>query len=153
MVTVLLLPDTTSLDLAEVDRMHRYLLAGELEAYHGDARAPANLSMFERWSAAPPHYMTPAPFAPAPCAARCARRQCVGAVCTATGAAARPQVGVRREAPPEAGQGAPRAAGHSRGGRRGPGMRQRLELTSQTWSPSCLMALVTVWCALILTFA
>lgn len=34
-LTALFLPDTTGLDLHEIDRMSRYLLAGHFRNYHG----------------------------------------------------------------------------------------------------------------------
>lgn len=46
--TWLFLPDTTGLDLAELDRFNRYLLAGEASKYHGEAVNPLYLSVFER---------------------------------------------------------------------------------------------------------
>jgi hypothetical protein len=46
---VVFLPNVTTLDLAEVDRRHRYLLAGAAEHYHGEAVNPKNLSWGERW--------------------------------------------------------------------------------------------------------
>lgn len=48
-LTWIFLPDTTGLDLSEIDRMHRYMLAGQLEHYHGDAVKPRHLSLWERW--------------------------------------------------------------------------------------------------------
>ena len=46
--TWLLLPDTTGLDLGELDRLNRYLLAGKVSKYHGEAANPLYLSIFER---------------------------------------------------------------------------------------------------------
>lgn len=74
-LTVVFLPNLTTLDLAEIDRRHRYLLAGEGKHYHGEVRKtgggpwreqlsalglslclpppqavnPKNLSAWERW--------------------------------------------------------------------------------------------------------
>lgn len=48
--TLIFLPDTTGLNLAEIDRYHRYLLAGQAHHYHGEAVNPKYLSVFERWS-------------------------------------------------------------------------------------------------------
>ena len=47
-ITWLLLPDTTGLDIAEIDRLNRYLLAGQEKNYHGEAVNPRHLSPFER---------------------------------------------------------------------------------------------------------
>jgi hypothetical protein len=46
--TWLLLPDTTGLDLGELDRLNRYLLAGRVKDYHGEAINPMYLSTLER---------------------------------------------------------------------------------------------------------
>ncbi len=48
-VTVLFLPDTTGLDLAELDRYNLYLLAGQTHNYHGECVNPKFLSLYERW--------------------------------------------------------------------------------------------------------
>ncbi|GBF98449.1 proton phosphate symporter [Raphidocelis subcapitata] len=50
LVTVVFLPDTTGLPLDELDRLHKYMLTGEFEHYHGDAVAPRHLSLFERFA-------------------------------------------------------------------------------------------------------
>lgn len=42
------LPDTTGLDLAELDRYNMYLLADQAHQYHGEAVNPKYLSVFER---------------------------------------------------------------------------------------------------------
>ncbi len=34
--TAIFLPDTTGMDLDELDRLHKYMLAGEFEHYHGE---------------------------------------------------------------------------------------------------------------------
>ncbi|WPT13011.1 Putative inorganic phosphate transporter 1-12 [Picochlorum sp. SENEW3] len=47
-ITILLLPDTTGLDLAEIDRLNRYLLAGKEKEYHGEAVNPKHMSLFEK---------------------------------------------------------------------------------------------------------
>lgn len=47
--TWIFLPDTTGLDLAEIDRFNRYLVAGQEHLYHGEAVNPRYLSPFERW--------------------------------------------------------------------------------------------------------
>jgi MFS family permease len=49
LLTVLFLPDTTGLDLVELDRFNMYLLAGQARNYHGEAVNPKFLSWFERW--------------------------------------------------------------------------------------------------------
>ncbi|GBF93836.1 proton phosphate symporter [Raphidocelis subcapitata] len=49
LLTLLLLPDTTGLPLDELDRMHKYMLTGHFEYYHGDAVRPQHLSLFERF--------------------------------------------------------------------------------------------------------
>lgn len=48
-MTLLFLPDTTGLDLHEIDRMNRYLLAGHLRNYHGGQSRPARV-----WLPRPP---------------------------------------------------------------------------------------------------
>lgn len=45
--TVLMLPDTTGLDLEEYDRMQRCILEGRFEDYHGEAVNPKHLSLIE----------------------------------------------------------------------------------------------------------
>ncbi|PRW58781.1 proton phosphate symporter [Chlorella sorokiniana] len=55
-LTALFLPDTTGLDLHEIDRMNRYLLEGHLRNYHGEAVNPRYLSLFERWRNYDEHY-------------------------------------------------------------------------------------------------
>eukprot|EP00889_Picochlorum_renovo_P006677 jgi/Picre1/33707/NNA_001186.t1 len=47
-ITILLLPDTTGLDLAEIDRLNRYILAGKEKEYHGEAVNPKHMSLFEK---------------------------------------------------------------------------------------------------------
>lgn len=47
LVTYLFLPDTTGLDLKEIDEFHKCVLDGRLEDYHGDAVNPQHLSPFE----------------------------------------------------------------------------------------------------------
>jgi MFS family permease len=47
-LTWLFLPDTTGLDLSEIDRHNRYLLAGRGEEYHGEAVNPRHLSVWEK---------------------------------------------------------------------------------------------------------
>jgi hypothetical protein len=47
-VTWLFLPDTTGLSLDELDRMAKYMLAGEFEHYHGEGINPRHLSTWER---------------------------------------------------------------------------------------------------------
>ncbi|KAL4424952.1 hypothetical protein ABPG77_009681 [Micractinium sp. CCAP 211/92] len=49
LVTLAFLPDTSGLDLHEIDRMNRYMLAGQLSNYHGLAVCPVYLSWYERW--------------------------------------------------------------------------------------------------------
>lgn len=56
LLTWLFLPDTTGLDLAEIDRMHRFMLAGQLKNYHGNAIKPKHLSLYERWRGYGEHY-------------------------------------------------------------------------------------------------
>lgn len=46
--TWMFLPDTTGLDLGELDRYNRYLLAGLASEYHGEACNPLYLSVYER---------------------------------------------------------------------------------------------------------
>lgn len=48
-LTWLFLPDTTGLDLGEIDRQNRYLMAGKGADYHGEAVNPRHLSTWERW--------------------------------------------------------------------------------------------------------
>ena len=48
-ITIIFLPETTGLDLAELDRFSMYLLAGQEGNYHGEAVNPKHLSRFERW--------------------------------------------------------------------------------------------------------
>jgi MFS family permease len=48
-LTVVFLPDTTGLDLAEGERRWRYLRAGRGDEYHGVAVHPQHLSLWERW--------------------------------------------------------------------------------------------------------
>ncbi|GAX75042.1 hypothetical protein CEUSTIGMA_g2486.t1 [Chlamydomonas eustigma] len=52
-VTIIWLPETTGLDLEEYDRMHRYMLEGRFQEYHGEAVNPRHLSLWEiyvqRW--------------------------------------------------------------------------------------------------------
>jgi hypothetical protein len=52
-VTTLWLPDTTTLDLEELDRLQRYALEGRFREYHGEAMNPKHLSLWEvyvlRW--------------------------------------------------------------------------------------------------------
>lgn len=55
-LTVVFLPDTTGLDLEEIDRWNRYLLAGQLHNYHGEAANPRFLSLYERWRGYGKHY-------------------------------------------------------------------------------------------------
>lgn len=47
--TLIWLPDTTGLDLEELDRMQRCILEGRFSDYHGEALNPKHLSMWERW--------------------------------------------------------------------------------------------------------
>jgi len=49
LATLIFLPDTTGLDLGELDRFNMYLLAGHTQHYHGEAVNPKYLSYFERW--------------------------------------------------------------------------------------------------------
>lgn len=46
--TVIFLPDTTELSIAELDRMAKFMLADEFHHYHGEAINPKFLSMYER---------------------------------------------------------------------------------------------------------
>jgi hypothetical protein len=48
-VTELLLPDTTGLDLREQERYWSYVTAGREHDYHGVAVHPRHLSRWERW--------------------------------------------------------------------------------------------------------
>eukprot|EP00955_Chlamydomonas_euryale_P090578 364556-Chlamydomonas_euryale.AAC.19 len=48
-LTIILLPDTTGLNLEENDRMQRCLLEGRWSSYHGEAINPKHLSLFERF--------------------------------------------------------------------------------------------------------
>eukprot|EP00955_Chlamydomonas_euryale_P083955 363904-Chlamydomonas_euryale.AAC.8 len=48
-LSLLLLPDTTGLNLEEYDRMQRCLLEGRWDSYHGEAINPKHLSLFERF--------------------------------------------------------------------------------------------------------
>lgn len=54
--TFLFLPDTTGLDLAELDRHHMYLMAGLDKHYHGEAINPKHLSPVERFMGIGKHY-------------------------------------------------------------------------------------------------
>lgn len=56
LLTIVFLPDTTGLDLAEIDRMHRFMLAGQMHNYHGAAIKPKHLSLYERWRGYGTHY-------------------------------------------------------------------------------------------------
>ncbi|KAL4429622.1 hypothetical protein ABPG77_008671 [Micractinium sp. CCAP 211/92] len=56
LLTLVFLPDTTGLDLAEVDRMHRFMLAGQIHNYHGQAVHPRYLSLYERWRGYGKHF-------------------------------------------------------------------------------------------------
>ena len=47
-ITWLFLPDTTGMNLDELDRMHKYALADAFEHYHGEAVHKRHLSPFER---------------------------------------------------------------------------------------------------------
>ena len=47
-ITWLFLPDTTGMNLDELDRMHKYALADAFEHYHGEAVNKGHLSPFER---------------------------------------------------------------------------------------------------------
>lgn len=55
-ITWIFLPDTTGLDLAEIDRYHRFMLAGQTKNYHGPAVKPKHLSLYERWRGYGKHY-------------------------------------------------------------------------------------------------
>lgn len=46
-LTLLFLPDTTALNISEIDRLNRYLVAGRVEKYHGEAVNPKFLSLYE----------------------------------------------------------------------------------------------------------
>ena len=48
-LTAIFLPDTTGLSLDELDRMAKYMLAGEFDSYHGQAVNVKHLSLYERW--------------------------------------------------------------------------------------------------------
>lgn len=48
LVTFFFLPDTTGLDLGEIDRFNRYLIAGQAHNYHGEAVNPRYLSFWEK---------------------------------------------------------------------------------------------------------
>lgn len=48
-VTVLLLPDTTGLDLKEQERRWAFIRSGQADDYHGIAIHPKHLSLWERW--------------------------------------------------------------------------------------------------------
>jgi hypothetical protein len=48
-LTFIFLPDTTGLDLVELDRYNLYLLAGQAHHYRGEAVNSKYLSLFERW--------------------------------------------------------------------------------------------------------
>ncbi|KAI7844838.1 hypothetical protein COHA_001492 [Chlorella ohadii] len=63
LVTLGFLPDTTGLDLHEIDRMNRYLLADQYSNYRGEAVNPRYLSLFERWRRYDAHYHPEADFA------------------------------------------------------------------------------------------
>ncbi|KAL4458363.1 hypothetical protein ABPG75_013228 [Micractinium tetrahymenae] len=56
LLTLVFLPDTTGLDLGEIDRMHRFMLAGQVRNYHGAAVRPRHLSLYERWRGYGKHY-------------------------------------------------------------------------------------------------
>ncbi len=47
-ITIVFLPDTTGLDLEEIDRMSLALASNRM--YDGPARDPKHLSYYERWS-------------------------------------------------------------------------------------------------------
>jgi len=47
--TMIFLPDTTGLDLFELDRYNMYLVSGQTQHYHGEAVNPKYLSWFEIW--------------------------------------------------------------------------------------------------------
>eukprot|EP00889_Picochlorum_renovo_P006191 jgi/Picre1/33221/NNA_008546.t1 len=46
-LSLLFLPDTTALNISEIDRLNRYLVAGRVEKYHGEAVNPKFLSLYE----------------------------------------------------------------------------------------------------------
>ena len=48
-LTAIFLPDTTGLSLDELDRMAKYMVAGEFDSYHGQAVNPKHLSLYERF--------------------------------------------------------------------------------------------------------
>lgn len=48
-VTTVFLPDTTGLDVKELDKFYQYAIEGNLENYKGAAIQPRHLSMFEIW--------------------------------------------------------------------------------------------------------
>lgn len=56
LLTLVFLPDTTGLDLVETDRLHRFMLAGQVHHYHGPAVKPRHLSLYERWRGYGKHY-------------------------------------------------------------------------------------------------
>ncbi|PSC68539.1 proton phosphate symporter [Micractinium conductrix] len=56
LLTWAFLPDTTGLDLSEIDRAHRFMLAGQWHHYHGPAVKPRHLSLYERWRGYGKHY-------------------------------------------------------------------------------------------------
>ncbi len=47
-ITWLFLPDTTGLDLKELDKFHQCIVSDNLDDYHGEAINPKHLSPFER---------------------------------------------------------------------------------------------------------
>jgi MFS family permease len=55
-LTIVFLPDTTGLDLSEVDRKFEYYLGGVYHDYCGEAVNPKYLSYFERWMGYGKHY-------------------------------------------------------------------------------------------------
>jgi MFS family permease len=63
LVTLGFLPDTTGLDLHEIDRMNRYLLADQYPNYRGEAVNPRYLSLYERWRRYDAHYHPEADYA------------------------------------------------------------------------------------------
>lgn len=48
-VTWIFLPDSTGLSLDELDRMAKYMLAGEFQHYHGEGINSKHLSTWERY--------------------------------------------------------------------------------------------------------
>lgn len=48
-VTIFFQPDTTGMDLEELDRLQKHAIKGEFEKYHGEAVNPKYLSLFERY--------------------------------------------------------------------------------------------------------